>query len=132
MLGLRQARCNIRHQLPSLSDERSYYLTLLPHPHHSNVASNVSFVYTGNGGYDALLTVQEHGPFDLLLRLETVVVPLSGMAICPPERVPFEGTCACAAGYEPQGSRCIACAPDKQKLEAGNFSCTEKPIEVLT
>jgi hypothetical protein len=119
----------VAHRLPSPSDERTFHLVLDAR----GVRSNVSFQYTGNGGYDALLTVQTYGLFELSLWLDSRAVPLSGVAVCSldADKLPaLGGTCVCAAGYEPGDDRCIACAADKHKPEPGNMLCTERPIEV--
>ena len=118
-------RLPVRHQLPSLSDQRSLRAFL----HEFGGTSDVTIEYTGGGGYDALLTVSWYGPFNLSLRLDAENVFLSGRAVCASNReaIPGRGSCGCTAGtFESTTRTCEPCPlrTSSVKGSVGEVACS--------
>ena len=108
----------VAHQLPSLSDPRTFKASLEAY----GATSSVAIKYSGDGTYDVLLTLQTHGRFTLSLRLEAAVIALSGRATCPTGREPLPGGfCGCSDGtFESTGTgTCEPCQTGTSSVAGG-------------
>lgn len=109
----------VGHSLPSPTDARLFIATI--------EGKEQSIEYYGGGMYLAKLLINRHGSFYLDIQLGELRWRHPGRGYCPNGEVQIaDGTCGCAAGEEPVGSRCLPCKVGTRKAEVGNSPCAKE------